>query len=295
METQNSEGRPRLITAIMPTLNGADTIEEQLRALAAQTYRGPWELVVADNGSTDGTLDLVREWAQRLPEVRIIDVPERKGISYSCNFAARHAKGDFIVYTHQDDVADPQYLEKMAEAAEQYKVVGGRLDESWINDPLVQSWRPTRPEGLDTALRFLPWAVGANVGIWTDVLDELGGWSEGFPYAGDIDLCWRAQLASYGLGFAPDAVMHYRHRPDVESMRRQLFNYAQDEPLLFKTYRHLGVPRSSTWNALKTWAWVLKHLPDRNGSDEARGRWHRVVGYRWGRLRGSLRHRVLYL
>ncbi|MDP8959771.1 MAG: glycosyltransferase [Actinomycetota bacterium] len=279
----------------MPTFNGAATIEAQLEALSSQTYEGPWELVVADNGSTDDTLHIVQSWEPKLPEVRVIDVPERKGVSHTCNMGAASARGDFIVFCHQDDIVGPVWLAAVAKAAPECDLVGGHLDTEMLNDAVTLHWRPPRASrGLPTAMGFLPYAVGANLGMWADVFDELGGWSEDFFMGGeDIDLCWRAQLASFRLCYAPDALVHYRYRSDLRGFARQIYRYALSEPRLYKTYRSRGVPRNSR-TGLRVWGWALLHLPDLLLSPSRRGRWVKRVAFQWGRVRGSIRERVFY-
>ncbi|MDP8959416.1 MAG: glycosyltransferase [Actinomycetota bacterium] len=294
-ELTRSRPAPELVSVVMPTYNGAATVEAQLEALASQTYEGAWELVVADNGSTDDTLEIVERWSPKLPEVRVVDVEERKGVSHTCNVGASAARGDFVVFCHQDDVADRGWLEAIARAAPNCDLVGGRLDYQTLNDPVTLYWRPPhRYEELPRAMGFLPYAVGANLGMWTEVFHELGGWSESYFMGGeDIDFCWRAQLASFRLCYAPDALIHYRYRSDLRGFARQIYRYAMAEPKLYKAYRQQGAPRN-TRAGLRTWLWALAHLPDLVRSVERRGRWMRKVAFRWGRVRGSMRERVFY-
>ena len=101
----------------MPVLNGEEHIGDQLAALAAQTYRGEWELVVVDNGCRDRSMEIVREWAPRLPSVTIVDATARRGLNRARNAGAAAARGDFLAFCDADDVATPGWLEAMAEAA----------------------------------------------------------------------------------------------------------------------------------------------------------------------------------
>jgi len=95
------------VSVVMPVLNGAATLPQQLRALAAQTYPGRWELVVADNGSTDETAQVVREWTGRLPCLRLVDASDRMSTNYARNVRtltadAINAAGKKII--HPDEV-----------------------------------------------------------------------------------------------------------------------------------------------------------------------------------------------
>lgn len=289
--------RPEQVSVVMPTYNGAATIDAQLGALTAQTYGGTWEVVVADNGSRDGTVDIVTRWRDRLPGLRVVPVTTGQGVAYASNAGAAAAGGDLLVFCHQDDVAEPEWLDALVRAAGHHDAVGGANDYRALNDPLVTVWRPPYPDGaLPVAMRFLPFAVGANVAVWRDVFEALGGWPEDSEYGGeDVELSWRIQLAGYHLGFAPDAVMHFRFRTDLSALRRQYLAFGRVEPHLYRRYRHAGVPRSSVVAALRTWAWGLARIGDLRGEPGRKGIWVRKMAYRWGRLMGSWEARVLYL
>lgn len=288
---------PTLLSVVMPAFNGEQTIEDQLEALAAQSYEGGWELVVADNGSTDCTEEVARRWVDRIPNLRVISATDGRGVGYASNAGAREALGDFIAFCHQDDTADQHWLAAMASAASGAHAVGGVIDYSKLNDEIVKTWRPPRAsDRLPVAMRFLPYAVGANLGMWRDVFEDIGGWSEQRTYGGeDIDLCWRLQLKGYRFEFAPGAVMHFRFRADLGSLWKQFVHFGRVEPHLFRAYRPHGVPRSSVKSAIKQWLWGLIHLGDLLRGPERKGVWIRKIAYRWGRLKGTFESRTIYL
>jgi glycosyltransferase involved in cell wall biosynthesis len=102
------------ISVAMATLNGAAYIGAQLASIARQS-RLPDELVICDDGSTDGTLDIIRKFARSAPfPVRLIQNPERLG--YRRNFlkAATLCRGDLISFCDQDDVWKRHRLRRMA-------------------------------------------------------------------------------------------------------------------------------------------------------------------------------------
>jgi GT2 family glycosyltransferase len=289
--------RPELITVIIPNLNGAATIGEQLEALAGQTYRGRWEVIVADNGSTDASIEVSRSWMERIPDLRIVDASDRKGSSHARNVAAAVAKGDFLVFCDSDDVVDPGWLEAMSLGAIEFDVVGGWLDDSALNDDVTRQWRrPMRPDRLPIALGFMPYTGAGNCGVRTSTFRELGGWNEGY-FIGcmDIDFCWRAGLAGFRVGFAPGAVIQYRWRSDLKGLGRQSFRYGRAEAHLFRDFRKRGMARSKTRKALVGWAWIVVHVFDRWRDPARQGSWTRKAAHAWGRLCGSVRYRVIFL
>jgi len=296
-ESTRPVGAPNLISVVMPIYNGEETVEQQLSALEHQTYPGDWELVIVDNGSTDESAAIAHRWESRLPGLRVISATDGQGVGYACNAGASAARGDFIMFCHQDDVADPHWLEAVALTAASSDAVGGRNEYAKLNDELVTVWRPPPPpDRLPVAMHFLPFAVGANLGMWTEVFGAIGGWSEDRSYGGeDVDLCWRLQLAGYRLGYSPDAVMHFRFRSDLRLLWKQFVDFGRAEPHLFRKYREHGLQQSSVKSALKQWAVGLIRLPDLARSAERKGIWVRKMAYKWGRLNGSLESRTLYL
>ena len=98
------------VSVVIPVLNGAATISQQLAALAGQTYRGPMEVLVADNGSTDATVEVVQALSGRLPGLRLVDASARVGTNHARNAGAAAAGGDLLAFCDADDVAAPGWL-----------------------------------------------------------------------------------------------------------------------------------------------------------------------------------------
>jgi cellulose synthase/poly-beta-1,6-N-acetylglucosamine synthase-like glycosyltransferase len=91
-------------SAIVPVLNGVETIGEMLDALAEQKTSSQWEVVVADNGSSDGTRDLVRSRARDFPvPLRLIDASAVTGVAFARNAGALAASGVGIAFCDADD------------------------------------------------------------------------------------------------------------------------------------------------------------------------------------------------
>jgi glycosyltransferase involved in cell wall biosynthesis len=285
------------MSIVLPLLNGAALLEDQLSAIAVQEYAGSWELIVADNGSTDDGPAIVRSWEGRIPGLRIVDAAAVRGVSFARNTGARAARGDVVVLCDADDVVQPGWLSAMAAASCRYDLVGGQLDETLLNEEWLSRVRPFTQYGqLPLGLGFMRFSCGANFAARTSIIEQLGGWDESFRGGGDdIDFCWRAQRAGFSIGFAPDAVVAYRHRPSVTALGKQFHNYGMMETLLYKRYRAFGLRRSSVREGVLNWCWIAWNIRDRWGTIEQRGVWHRKSGHRSGRLRGSLKFRTVFL
>jgi glycosyltransferase involved in cell wall biosynthesis len=285
---------PRLISVILPVLNNADTIGEQLAALSRQTYEGPWEAIVADNGSTDATAGIVARWADRVPGLRVVDCSDRRQVAHARNVGSRAAAGDFFLYCDGDDVVADDWLAAMARAAETCVAVGGPLEEHVLNSELLRSWSaPRTPDGIPLIFGQVPYGPGANCGVRRDVFEALGGFDETFEGAGEeIDFFWRVQLAGHTVCWVPDAVVHYRLRPGYRALRRQWFKYGAAQPELYVRYRQHGIAPSSVRAVLQTLAFELAYAPTTVLSRRRRGAWLMRVSYLAGQIDGSVRQRV---
>lgn len=289
-------GAPSLISVVVPVLNAEQTLPEVLAALSCQGYRGAWEVIIAlDASSVDACPGIARRWAEREPRARVVETAGGTGGARVRNAGVRASRGDFIAFCDADDAAHPDWLSGLASVAPHADLLSGRNDYERLNRPLVRSWHPDRPrERSQEHLGFLPFASGANVAAWRDVLEALGGFDESTASGEDVDLSWRAHLASYRLRFAADAVVHYRFRPTLRGLAAQYYKYGKGNAWLFARHASAGMPSSGLGVGLRRW-WVVLRGVGYLRSSSYRGRWVRLVALSAGRIVGSVRHRTLYL
>ncbi len=298
---QNSSGtpdfslQPRLLSVILPTYNGADTLDEQLEALSAQQYDGAWEVVIVDNGSTDDTVTVIQKYQQRIPCLRLVQALEKQSKGYALNIGARLARGEALIFCDQDDVVAPGWLAAFAEGLETHEFVAGKIDVDKLNQNTA--WRPAPPNGgKQSVLGFLPFVIGCNLGVSRTAFETVNGFSEDVPIADDIDFSWRLQLQGYCIYDAPDALVEYRYRKQASKMWKQLVSYAEAHPHLYRRFAGYGMPRSSTKKVLWRYWWLIKLTPRLlKAKPRTRMKWLYRAALSWGRIKGSWRYRVLYL
>jgi glycosyltransferase involved in cell wall biosynthesis len=284
-----------VISVVIPMFNNRDVVGEQLDALAAQEYDGEWEVVIADNGSKDGSIEYARQWEDKLPSLTIVDASQvRRIVSYVRNVGCRAARGDYFLFTDADDVVWPGWLAAMAEASTRCHLLGGRLEDEKLNDSLVRAWRWAPPDGLPRTLNFLSYAKSNNCAASREAWEAVGGWGEEYIGGEDIDFFWRAQLAGYELCYVPDAIVSYRYREGLKPLAIQFYDYSLASPQLYRDFRDHGLRRKPLLRAAGTWAWLLVRVPLLL-SERKRGTWIRNAAAAWGRIRGSWRFRVVYL
>ena len=283
----------RSVSVVIPTFNECELIAQQLEALCAQRLDIPTEIVIADNGSTDATLEVVGAFAKSDPRVRIVDASQSPGPKHARQRGSQLAKGELLLYCDADDVVAEGWLSAMVAAAATSDAVGGQLEHALVNPVSVRRWRAGSPmTELPTSLRFLPYAASANFGVWRDALERVGGWEIGTTYGEDVDLSWRLQLAGYQLTYCHEAIVHYRHRTTPRDLWKQCVKYGQGETELLNRFREYGARPATFSLALWRIWYMLSRMPYLVWGEARRGLWISVAAPTWGRFLGSIRHRV---
>lgn len=277
-----------MISVVIPVRDGMPWLEEQLRALNAQECDEPWEVILADNGSTDGSQEFARAWSETHENFRLVDASDRMGASSARNIAVDAAKGDLLAFCDADDVVLPGWLAACVAALAQAEIVAGYFDFWSLNGGPSRSPVPAAFRQLG----FLPAGLGANLAVRREVFEKVFGFNEEPLPGEDIDLCWRAQLQGFRFAAAPDAVVAKRERAEFGQVFRQAYSYGLCGPVLYRRYRLAGARRNLR-GAIKSWCWLVYALPNLR-HPERRLEWARAAGMRSGRLKGSGEERVFF-
>jgi len=221
-----------LISVIVCTRNGNARIGRCLRALENLADRRH-ELLVVDDGSSDGTGDFV---ARTFPHVRLLRLPPA-GLSAARNAGAAAASGEVYAFTDDDCEADREWLDRLRRvfADGRFAAAGGPN-----LPPHPRSWReavvcaaPGAPSHVlldDEEAEHLP---GCNLAVTRAAFATIGGFDPAFHTAGDdVDFCWRLRDAGFRLGFAAGAFVWHWRRPSLRAFLRQQIGYGRAERLL---------------------------------------------------------------
>lgn len=283
------------LSVVIPALDAEDTIAGQLEALARQAWAQPWEVVVADNGSSDGTVAVVRTYESRLPRLRVVDASQKRGAAYALNVGVQAAAGKAVVFCDADDEVGEGWVAAVGDALGEHEFVASRQDHEKLNEPwLAESRDRVLTESLPQ-LWFpphLPHGGSGGLGIRKELHERIGGFDESLPVLYDTDYCIRAQLQGATLSLVRDAVVHYRFRQGFLPIFRQARAYAVQGTLLQKRYadRDAVLPRHRFW-LLRGWKPILAVLP-RVHRPQGRARLGWLLGWQAGRYLGGLKHRV---
>ncbi len=288
------EDKPAL-SVILPCLNGAETIAVQLEALARQKWSEPWEVIVADNGSTDDSMAIVETFRDRLPGLRIVDASGGTGQAFALNLAIREARAAAVALCDADDEVAEGWLSAMGEALARHEFVGCRGDANKLNAPWIRETREFDSTGLSKLWfpPYLPFAASAALGVRRDVHASVGGFDESLLQLFDVEYCVRLAQRGHELVFVPDAVLHYRFRQRWREIFRQARRYAEYGACLQRRFK----PADARFPGRIRWVGsgarpLLRTLP-KMGTRAGRAKLAWLLGWQVGRFWGSVRYRVL--
>lgn len=214
----------RHITVVVCTFNRAAMLREALASLVHLRTDGfTFDIVVVNNASTDETPAVIDEFASRAAGVAVRGVLEtRQGVAFARNRGIEEARGPWIAFFDDDQVADPDWLVKLSWLAEskQARVVGGAVRLK-LEKEQPESFRPIFERVLwqsgrgDAACRYdVNNAPGTgNLMIHRDVFDRVGRFAESLREAGeDTELFHRITTAGIAAWYTPDAIV-FHHVP----------------------------------------------------------------------------------
>ena len=225
------------ISVCIPVYNGERYLAEAIESVLDQT-RTDFELLVVDNHSSDGSLDVVTELSRRDDRIRIVENVTTIGAVPNHNHCLELAQGELVKFLHHDDLLRSDCLERMAPVFEADSGVALVFSRREIlledpDDPAAQAWKREHEvlhagfDRLDTVNagrslleQYLP-SFGATVfANWIgepsavmvrrSAVERVGGFDERVKQSFDIEL-WLRLMASHNVGFVDEPLVSFRH------------------------------------------------------------------------------------
>lgn len=241
---------------------------ELLRACLTSAFAdGATEVVVADNGSTDGSVEMV---GREFPSAILLVNPNNPGYGAAMNAAIRRCSSDYVLALNSDTVIQPgalralaSYLDRTPRAA----IVGPRLLNpdgslqrscfpfpgpfvSLVKRPplaTVVAHVPTLREAYVGQFRHdrdarVPWVLGAALGVRRTAFEAVGGVDESFVmYFEEVDLCYRLRRAGWEVHFTPDAAVAHVGQASTKQRRPEMLLRLSLSSTAFYRRHHHGL------------------------------------------------------
>ena len=216
-----------LISIIVVNWNGQHLLGECLESLSKQTWKQT-ELILVDNGSTDGSREFLVSWAKRLPNAQTLLLSHNTGFCKANNLGFAKARGEWIALFNTDAVAEPNWLAELVRYGDPSRRIGMLASKILFQNP---------PGVIDKAGHLIYWdgqnrgrgTMELDVGqydkpeeiLWPDacaalyhrrIFEETGGFDETFfAFGDDADLGLRARLLGWTAWYVPTAVVYHKH------------------------------------------------------------------------------------
>jgi glycosyltransferase involved in cell wall biosynthesis len=280
-----------VISVIVAVKDGLPWLHEQLQALRSQECSSPWELIVADNGSSDGTTLVAQGYAAEDPRMRIVDASHVRGPAAARNVGVDAAFGEILAFCDADDVVHPGWVESWLRALSDADVAAGQNDTWSLNGSPAPQPAVPRPPPQAQQFGFLEAAGSGNMAVRREPFKAVGGFDEDLHVGEDTDLCWRLQLSGYKFAIGT-GVISRRERSSTLGLLMRSIQYGRCGPVLYRRYRSEGM-RADPYGALRAWMYLIVSLP-KLLDPQFRRTWARVAGWRIGRLFQSCRDLVFF-
>lgn len=217
-----------LVSIITPAFNSTAYLSETVRSALEQTYSN-FELLIVDDESTDGTIELARQWMTIDPRIKAWSIPH-SGASMARNTAMARARGEIFALLDSDDIWMPNFLDEQVRL-----LTSGRnlsiVTANAINRGGTFDGRPIWPlttEAGELALLDIierENSVCIMTAFHRDVPERLGGFDARFPSNEDYHFWIRAAAAGFRIFRNPTPLGFYRRRPNsVSADDRRMFH-----------------------------------------------------------------------
>jgi GT2 family glycosyltransferase len=222
-EPSGQAPKPPKVTALVVSYNRKALLRRAIEALDASESRDLFEIVVVDNGSTDGSQQLESEY----PHARFIRIPRNFGLTKALNLGIRGSEGEYIFFLHDDTEVFPEAVRTLAEVLDRQPEAGavcpllvdaeGRPAPQLGRFPPDDTWQAAE-DGTEPAA--VDYARGAALMIRRFFLTAMRQIDESYgQFGSDADLCYQVRRAGKKILLVPAARARHAGRPAASALR----------------------------------------------------------------------------
>ncbi len=238
---------PLSVSIVIPVLNGAETIHDMLTALFNQAGAPQdKEVIVVDNGSTDGTRDIVKHF-----DVTLLEETKR-GVSAARNRGLAYANGDVYINIDADTLPTRYWLRELIAPFSDPEVIlaGGKVvsfKPETAAERYIENSGLYAPENSATN-PVLPFVVGMNLAVRRKAALAINGWNEDLLRSDDIDFSYRlTQRFATHIRYQPSALIFHRNRRTDDGLKKQALGYGYGAAIMYKRY-----PEELKWGMVQS-------------------------------------------
>ena len=235
------------VTVIVAVRNGESSIARCLHAVLAQDYPGPSpEVIAVDNGSTDGTLVVLNQFAPRVTTI----LEPRRGVSWARNAAIMTACGEWLAFTDADCVPQPRWLFElvdMARANREASFVGGRIIALPGSNSIALFSEALFDQRRSILEERPPSFISANLLACRAAILRFGMFNAAYLRGQDTELAWRScSRHSARFVYAEAAIVEHKNPSTLLGLLRKAIQHGRGSAMLWRDFTDdhgLSIPR----------------------------------------------------
>ncbi len=226
------------VTITIPNFNGIELLEKNLPNILDS---GADEVIILDDGSTDGSVDLLKS---KFPEVKLLVHEKNKGFIPSVNELFDGASGNIVVLLNNDVYVEQDFLKPLIKHFDNPKVFAVNLHEEG-EGPSITFWKDGFFEfkrGEEKVIiQKSAWASGGSAAFRKSIWQNLGGFDSLFApfYWEDIDISFRATKAGFEILWEPKALVKHEHETTIKKLNQRYVRWVQERNQLLFIWKNI--------------------------------------------------------
>ncbi len=224
------------VSIVVTCRNNEETIGECLQALTTQQYpKDCTEILVIDACSTDATVEIAKKYTPK-----VYTAPLNAAAAY--NYAMKIAAFDILGFVDSDAKVELTWLAKLVPHLGDPKVAGvsGSIETWNTQNPWARSIGYELKTRYSRIGKYTGRIATMNLLLKKSVIEEVGGWDEGFPSQYDTDLGYRVTAKGYRFAYEPSAKCYHYNRPTLHAYWRQQLQYGKNTLRLYFKHGRLA-------------------------------------------------------